>query len=39
MPEIRRLLELALKGLQADRVPLEAEIAGTRSELEQIYPN
>jgi hypothetical protein len=33
MPERRRLLELALKGLEADRAQIEAEIAEVRTQL------
>jgi hypothetical protein len=33
MPDRRRLLELALKGLEADRAQLEAEIAEIRNQL------
>jgi len=35
MPERQRLLELALKGLQADRAKLDDEIADIKRELNQ----
>ena len=37
MPERQRLLELALKGLQADRAKLDDEIADIKREINQRY--